>query len=327
MTAQGEGRKPLKLVTWTTGAQAPRVGALVNDEVVDLTASGDPALQTMLGLIRAGKPGLEAAADAANTGPRIAVDGVRFLSPVPVPESIRDFLSFEQHVVQALDMRRRVDSAAAPDPEAEAERLKDHPRFQIPDVFYKQPLYYKGNRFSCIGDGEDVVCPSYSRLLDYELEMAAWIGRKGRDISVEDAGEYIFGYSIFNDMTARDAQGIEMPGQLGPAKSKDFDTANVFGPCIVTADALDVSNLTMVARINGQEVSRNTSGERLWSFEDAIAHVSASETIHPGEVFGSGTVGGGCGLERWEFLRPGDVIELEIEGIGTLRNRVVMVSS
>jgi 2-keto-4-pentenoate hydratase/2-oxohepta-3-ene-1,7-dioic acid hydratase in catechol pathway len=278
----------------------------------------------MLALMRAGQDGLDAARAEIQTGPRLAQAGVQLLSPVPVPESIRDFLSFEQHVVQALDARRRVDAAAAPDPEAEAERLREHPRFQIPDVFYKQPLYYKGNRFSCIGDNEQVIFPSYSRLLDFELEMAAWIGRKGRDIQKEEASNYIFGYSIFNDMTARDAQGIEMPGQLGPAKSKDFDTANVLGPCIVTADALDVSNLTMIARINGQEVSRNTSGERLWSFEDAIAHVSASETIYPGEVFGSGTVGGGCGLERWQFLEPGDVIELEIEGIGTLRNQVVM---
>ena len=313
----------MKLVTWTTGEREPRLGVLVDDEVVDLTASGEPVLSSMLDLMRAGGLGLEAAASAAESGPRTALAGVRLLSPVPVPESIRDFLSFEQHVIQALDMRRRVDAAAAPDPEVEAERLRDHPRFQIPDVFYKQPLYYKGNRFACIGDGDDVVCPSYSRLLDYELEMAAWIGRKGRDISREDARDYIFGYSIFNDMTARDAQGVEMPGQLGPAKSKDFDTANVLGPCIVTADALDDSNLTMIARINGQEVSRNTSGERLWTFEDAIEHVSKSETIHPGEMFGSGTVGGGCGLERWEFLSPGDVIELEIEGIGVLRNRLV----
>ena len=134
---------------------------------------------------------------------------------------------------------------------------------------------------------------------------------------------YIFGYSIFNDVSARDTQGIEMPGQLGPAKSKDFDTGNVLGPCIVTADELDMTDLAMVVRINGQEVSRNSSRERLWTFEDAIVHVSAGETIHPGEVFGSGTVGGGSGLERWDFLKPGDVIELEVEGIGTLRNRVV----
>jgi 2-keto-4-pentenoate hydratase/2-oxohepta-3-ene-1,7-dioic acid hydratase in catechol pathway len=313
----------MKLATWRVKDGAPRLGAVVDDEIADLTASGEPVLASMLELMRAGQDGLSIAKAAVTTAPRTSLDRVRLMSPIPTPESLRDFLSFERHVVQALDARRIVDAAGAPDPEAEAERLRSHPRFQIPDVFYKQPIYYKGNRFACVGHDDDVVWPSFSGLLDYELEMAAWIGRRGRDIPKEEASAYIFGYSIFNDMTARDTQGVEMPGQLGPAKSKDFDTANVLGPWIVTADELDVSDVAMVVRINGQEVSRSSSKERLWSFEDAIAHVSASETIYPGEVFGSGTVGSGSGLERWDFLKPGDVIELEIEGIGTLRNRVV----
>jgi 2-keto-4-pentenoate hydratase/2-oxohepta-3-ene-1,7-dioic acid hydratase in catechol pathway len=313
----------MKLATWQTDGTEPRLGAVLGDEIADLTDSGVPALASMLDLMRSGDEGLAAARAAVDPAPRTPLDRVRLMSPIPVPESLRDFLSFERHVVQALDARRVVDAAGAPDPEAEAERLRSHPRFQIPEVFYKQPIYYKGNRFACVGHDDDVVWPSFSRLLDYELEMAAWIGRRGRDIPKEEASSYIFGYSIFNDMTARDTQGVEMPGQLGPAKSKDFDTANVLGPWIVTADEIDVSDLAMVVRINGQEVSRSSSLERLWSFEDAIAHVSASETIYPGEVFGSGTVGSGSGLERWDFLEVGDVIELEIEGIGTLRNRVV----
>jgi len=313
----------MKLATWRTDSEPPRLGALLGDEIADLTATGEPALTSMLELMRAGEVGLAAAKAAVEAAPRTPLDRVRLMSPIPRPESLRDFLSFERHVVQALDALRIVAAAESPDPEAEAERLRSHPRFQIPDVFYKQPIYYKGNRFACIGDGDDVIWPSYSNLMDYELEMAAWIGRTGRDIPKEEASSYIFGYSIFNDMSARDAQGVEQPGQLGPAKSKDFDTANVLGPWIVTADELDVSDLAMIARINGQEVSRSSSKERLWSFEDAIAHVSASETIYPGEVFGSGTVGSGSGLERWDFLSPGDVIELEIEGIGTLRNRIV----
>ncbi len=313
----------MKLVTWRTGSSEPRLGAIDGDEIADLTASGEPALASMLGLMRSGPDGLAAASNSFASAPRLPRSAVRLCCPVPIPESVRDFLSFEQHVVQALDARRVVDSAKADDPAAEAERLRSDPRFQIPNVFYQQPIYYKGNRFTCIGDGEDIEWPAFSDLLDYELELAAWIGRKGRDIPKEEASQYIFGYSIFNDVTARDTQGIEMAGQLGPAKGKDFDTGNVLGPCIVTADELDVSDLVMIVRINGQEISRNTTRERLWSFEDAIAHVSAGETIYPGEVFGSGTVGGGCGLERWEFLSPGDVIEFEVEGIGTLTNRVV----
>jgi 2-keto-4-pentenoate hydratase/2-oxohepta-3-ene-1,7-dioic acid hydratase in catechol pathway len=199
----------------------------------------------------------------------------------------------------------------------------DDPRFQIPPVFYEQPIYYKANRFACIGTGQDIVWPGYAQMLDYELEMACWIGRRGRDIPEERAHEHIFGYSVFNDVTARDAQMTEMAGQLGPAKGKDFDTANVLGPCIVTADELDVSDLAMITRINGEEVARGTTASRTWTFPQVIAHVSQSETLHPGEVLGSGTVGWGCGLERGALLEPGDLIELEIEGIGTLSNRIV----
>jgi 2-keto-4-pentenoate hydratase/2-oxohepta-3-ene-1,7-dioic acid hydratase in catechol pathway len=313
----------MKLVTWTTGEDEPRLGALVDDEVADLSANAEPALTSMLSLMRAGESGLAAAGAQMDSAPRVPRAAVQLLCPVPVPESIRDFLSYEQHVIRALDARRRVDAARADDPEAEAERLKSHPRFQIPDVFYQRPIYYKGNRFTCIGDGQDIIWPAYSNLLDYELELAAWIGREGCDVAVEDASAYIFGYSIFNDVSARDTQGIEMVGQLGPAKSKDFNTGNVLGPCIVTADEIDISDLALTVRINGQEVSRASTKERLWTFEDAIAYVSASETIFPGEVFGSGTVGGGSGLERWDFLQPGDTIEFEVEGIGTLTNRVV----
>ena len=114
-----------------------------------------------------------------------------------------------------------------------------------------------------------------------------------------------------------------MAGGLGPAKGKDFDTGNIIGPCIVTKDEIDPYNLTMIARVNGEEWSRGSSSTIHWTFEDLIAHVSRSETLHPGEFFGSGTVGGGCGLEQEKYLSPGDVIELEVEGIGILRNRII----
>jgi 2-keto-4-pentenoate hydratase/2-oxohepta-3-ene-1,7-dioic acid hydratase in catechol pathway len=125
-------------------------------------------------------------------------------------------------------------------------------------------------------------------------------------------------------VSARDAQATEMEGQLGPAKGKDFDTGNVLGPWLVTADEIgDPYDLTMVARVNGEEWSRGHSGTMHHRFEDIIAFVSRSETLHPGEILGSGTVGGGCGLELGRFLDPGDVVELEVERIGVLRNRII----
>src|SRR5690606_9352379 len=139
--------------------------------------------------------------------------------------------------------------------------------------------------------------PRYARLLDYELEFGIFIGRRGVDIPRESAGNHIFGYTIFNDMSARDAQGKEMEGQLGPAKGKDFDTGNVLGPCLVTADEIsDPYDLTMIARVNGEEWSRGSTRSMGWKFEDLIAWVSQSETLYPGEFLGSGTVGTGCGL-------------------------------
>jgi 2-keto-4-pentenoate hydratase/2-oxohepta-3-ene-1,7-dioic acid hydratase in catechol pathway len=115
-----------------------------------------------------------------------------------------------------------------------------------------------------------------------------------------------------------------MGGMLGPAKGKDFDTANVMGPCLVTADELgDPYDLTMIARVNGEEWGRGNTRDMRWQFEDVIAHISRSETLHPGEFLGSGTVGNGCGLEQLRYLKPDDVVELEVEGIGVLRSRIV----
>ena len=176
---------------------------------------------------------------------------------------------------------------------------------------------------SVTGTDEDVVWPRYSYALDYELELAAVIGKRGVDISRDRAREHIFGYTIFNDVSARDYQMREMAGSLGPAKGKDFDTGNILGPCIVTADEIDPYSLTMIARVNGEQLSRGSSSTMHHRFEDCIAHVSQSETLYPGEVICSGTVGGGCGLEHGRLLSSGDTIELEIEKIGILRNRIV----
>src|SRR5690606_22676236 len=164
---------------------------------------------------------------------------------------------------------------------------------------------------------------AFSKALDFELEFGCYIGRKGKDIKRENAREHIFGYTIFNDISARDAQAKEMSGMLGPAKGKDFDTANVMGPCLVTADELgDPYDLNSVARVNGEEWGRGNTRDMRWQCEDVIAHISQSETLHVGEFRGSGTVGNGCGLEQLRYLKPGDVVELEIDGIGKLTTQV-----
>jgi 2-keto-4-pentenoate hydratase/2-oxohepta-3-ene-1,7-dioic acid hydratase in catechol pathway len=160
--------------------------------------------------------------------------------------------------------------------------------------------------------------------MDFELEFAAVIGIAGRDIRPENALDHVFGYTVFNDFSARDEQFRAMAGKLGPGKGKDFDNANALGPCIVTSDEIgDPYSLNMTARVNGEEWSNGHTSSMFHRFEQVIAHISRSETIHPGEVLGSGTVGTGCGLEQNRYLQSGDVVELEIERIGVLRNRVL----
>ena len=166
--------------------------------------------------------------------------------------------------------------------------------------------------------------PHYTKRFDYELEWGIFIGTRGADISASAARDHIAGYVVFNDFSARDIQMAEMRGRLGPAKGKDFDTGNAIGPWLVTPDELpDPYALTMTARVNGAEWSRGSTRDMHWSFEEIIAYISRAETLFPGDFIGSGTVGGGCGLELGVFLERGDEVELEVEGIGRLRNRVV----
>jgi 2-keto-4-pentenoate hydratase/2-oxohepta-3-ene-1,7-dioic acid hydratase in catechol pathway len=182
------------------------------------------------------------------------------------------------------------------------------------------PIYYKGNHRSVIGPGATVEWPSFTKKLDYECEIAAVVGRQGRDLSVRDAQGAIFGYTLMNDWSARDIQAREMQGWLGPAKGKDFATS--LGPGIVTADELDISQVQLQARVDGEVWSKGSLDGMRWSFGEMIAHVSRGEDVYPGDVYGSGTFGGGCGLDQGRFLEPGQVVELEATGIGVLRNRV-----
>lgn len=229
-----------------------------------------------------------------------APDEVRLLAPLPDPPSVRDFYAFEQHVKKGFERRNE----------------------PMPREWYEFPAYYKSDHRNIIGTDADVRWPSFTEKFDYELELAAVIGKRGSDIPAAEAAPYIAGFMVMNDFSARDIQRSEMRVRLGPAKGKDWCAA--FGPYLVTADEIgDPYNLEMTARVNGEEWSRGNSGSIYWKFEQMIEFLSRDDTIYPGDVIGSGTVGTGCGLELDRWVKRGDVMELEIEKIGVLRNRVV----
>jgi 2-keto-4-pentenoate hydratase/2-oxohepta-3-ene-1,7-dioic acid hydratase in catechol pathway len=273
----------MRLVTYDAGA-GPRVGALEDGAVLDLGFTGD-----MVAFIAAGAP----------AGERTPVDGARLLAPLR-PRSLRDFLAFEGHLQNVLPRLGR----------------------PIPDEWYETPAYYKGMPDTVIGPDEEIPWPAWTDHLDHELELAAVIGREARDVAPADAAACIFGYTIWNDMSARDVQTRELPVGMGPGKAKDWDGSNVLGPCLVTADELDAADLAMRVRVNGELWGEDTSAHMHHTFADMVAYASRSQTLRPGEVLGSGTAAGGSGLELGRRLAPGDVVELEIEGIGVLRNRI-----
>lgn len=309
----------MKLVTFNLrGEERQRIGAVLDEggDVCEFPASAAPQFGSMLALIDAGERGLEEARGVLSKRENIHEAGaVRLLAPVPEPRQMRDALCFEKHLRQARANRHLFGFEGFP---------RDPAKVDVPAVWYEQPIYYKANRFSVVGPEVDVIVPRGETRFDYELELGVFLSRRGKDIRPEDAYDHIFGYCIFNDFTARTAQLREMTGQLGPAKGKDFDTGNAMGPWLVTADEVpDPHDLTMVARINGEEWSRGNSGEMHHKFPAVLAHISSDETLYAGEFIGSGTVGSGCGLELGRFLKHGDVVELEIEGLGILRNRVV----
>lgn len=227
-------------------------------------------------------------------------DEVKLKSPLPNPTSLRDFYTFEQHVKKAFELRGE----------------------PVPPEWYEMPVYYKGSHQSIIGPEDEVIWPSFTEKFDYELELACVIGKKGKNIPEERAADYIAGFTVMNDFSARDIQKKEMRIRLGPAKGKDFATA--LGPVLVTPDEIGNPHpLKMTARINGEVWSEGNSEKMHYTFVQMIAFASKEETLHPGDVLGSGTVGGGCGLELDRWVKPRDVIELEVEKIGILRNRVV----
>ena len=309
----------MKLLTFEHNGSR-HIGALLADSttISDFTASepSAPHFRDMLSLIDAGADASAEACDLVERPKiRLSYSAVRLLAPVPEPRQMRDFLCFEKHLRQARANRYLFGIG---------DKAMDPANVEVPAIWYEQPIYYKCNRFSVIGSDQDVRWPRYCKMLDYELEFGVFLGAGGKNIRREDAHKHVFGYCIFNDFSARDAQMREMQGQLGPAKGKDFDTGNVLGPWLVTADEIpDPYSLAMIARVNGEEWSRGNSAEMNHKFEDILVHASSEETLHPGEFFGSGTVGNGCGLELGRFLKPDDIVELEVERLGVLRNRVI----
>jgi 2-keto-4-pentenoate hydratase/2-oxohepta-3-ene-1,7-dioic acid hydratase in catechol pathway len=273
----------MKFVTYDAG-NGPRVGMLENGGVVDIGFDGD-----MVAFIEARAP----------VRGHIRVENARLLAPLR-PRSLRDFLAFEGHMHNALTRLGR----------------------PIPDEWYTVPAYYKGLPDTVIGPEAEIPWPPYTNQLDHELELAAVIGLAGKDIRKADAASHIFGYTIWNDVSARDVQRREVPIGMGPAKAKDWDGSNVLGPCIVTADELDAGHLTMRVRVNGETWGEDTSQHMHHTFADMIAYASQAQYLYPGEVFGSGTAATGSGLELDRWLKEGDVVELEIEGIGVLCNRI-----
>jgi 2-keto-4-pentenoate hydratase/2-oxohepta-3-ene-1,7-dioic acid hydratase in catechol pathway len=301
----------MKLATFIGRNDAPAVGVVdtARGAVLDLAAAG-ATFADMLALIDAGEAGLAEARRLAAAWPReaeIPLAGLRLLAPL-LPRQMRDCLVFEGHLKNGMAQREK----------------RTGVKETIPEVWYRQPIYYKCNRFSVAGPDATVVWPKYSQLMDFELELACVIGRTAKDIAREHALEHIFGFTIFNDFSARDAQFAEMAGRLGPAKGKDFDGGNVLGPWIVTLDEIgDPHALNMEVRVNGERWGGGNSASMHHKFPDILAHISDSETLYAGEVIGSGTVGTGSGNEMGRNLKSGDVVELEIEKIGVLRNRVV----
>jgi 2-keto-4-pentenoate hydratase/2-oxohepta-3-ene-1,7-dioic acid hydratase in catechol pathway len=273
----------MRYVTYAAAA-GPRVGVLDGDQVRDAGFDGD-----MIAFIAAGAP----------LGATEAVPGARLLAPLR-PRSLRDFLAFEGHLKNAYARLGR----------------------DIPAEWYEVPAYYKGMPDTVIGPDAEVPWPAWTDKLDHELELAAVIGAGGRDIAVDDAPAAIFGYTIWNDLSARDVQARELPVGMGPGKAKDWDGSNVLGPCIATPDELDLTGARMQVRVNGEVWGEDTPASMHHSFADMIAYVSRGQTLHAGEVLGSGTAAGGSGLELDRWLQAGDVVELEIDGIGVLRNRI-----
>jgi 2-keto-4-pentenoate hydratase/2-oxohepta-3-ene-1,7-dioic acid hydratase in catechol pathway len=275
-----------------------------------------PTGTSVLDLVRGGLPAALDAGRSALYAPSVPLAEVRLRAPL-APPTIRDFVAFEEHVE---GVRRSIDGVLGVVPE-----------------WYEAPTFYFTNPYGVTGPYDDVPVPPGSKLLDFECEVAVVVGRDGSSLTPAQARDHIFGYTVMNDWSARDLQRREMKVNLGPAKGKD--SATTLGPCLVTADELapyldddGFLALEMTVTVNGACIGHDLLSNMGWPFEELISYASRGTWVRAGDVLGSGTCGnGGCLAELWGRrgridpppLQPGDVVEMTVEGIGTIRNQVV----
>src|SRR5579883_714226 len=299
----------MKLVTYDVGV-GPRAGVIVEDQVVDVSAllGARRTLRDVRALLELGEDALERVRESLRkAAPRVALDGVRLRAPVLQPPTVRDFFAFESHA--SGDGTR-----------------------QLADAWYRLPIFYFSNPLRIFGPDDEVPYPSASNRLDYELELGCVIGREGSNVREKDALDHIAGFTIFNDWSARDLQYDEMAGRLGPAKGKDAATS--LGPWLVTTDEMEPYlrdgrlQVRCSLRVNGEQWMDSHGGGMHHTWGSFVERASRDSRIAPGDVFGSGTVSGGTIGEAIRkgyparYLEPGDLVEMEVEGIGVLRNRV-----
>lgn len=306
---QGAGNI-MRWVTYRDETGGDRVGRVIDDLIHAL----DPDLR-LLDLLGDDGETLARAGEMAARDPHdvVALPGTTLRPPIPLPPSIRDFYAFEQHA-RAGRASRGLD--------------------MVPE-WYEIPVFYFTNPAALIGATDPVRIPPGCTLLDYEVEVAAVVGRRCTDVSPKEAGRHIVGFTILNDWSARDLQRKEMAVSLGPAKGKDF--ATTLGPWLVTPDELapfrkgTAYDLTMTARVNGVEWSRGNLADLYWSFEEMLSFASRGAIVQAGDIIGSGTCATGCigelsqthGIDRYPFLKAGDRVEVAVDRLGSLSSEVV----
>ncbi|MGE0349199.1 fumarylacetoacetate hydrolase family protein [Hydrogenophaga sp.] len=306
----------------------PRLGALhgPDDDVIDLAAAdaGTGVFESIRSLMASEVRGLDMAHEVLYTAiregrltPRAEV---QLLSPIGKPTLIRDFATMETHMRNYLMLRAVERSRTVVDPPAYIASERAAGRLDMPRNWLTVYQHHIGNPLNTMGPDDVLTRPVGVKELDYELELAAVVGQSARSVSVEEAAGHIFGYTLMNDFTARDIQRIE--GKAA-GKSKDFDGSYSIGPCIVTRDEFKRwPKVKLRSRLNGQLQAEDSTSSMRLSFEQLLSYISQSCTIHPGEILASGTFAMGCGYEVGRFLEDGDIVEIEADGIGTLRNQV-----
>lgn len=295
--------KSMKLVTFTKGKNDCQIGALIGDQILDLNLASKGKLpKDMLLLIEGGETLLNVVKELIQkpeSSTLYSTREVKIKAPILNPPSLKDFFAFEEHA------------------KAGAKRRNEN----LASEWYEMPAYYKGNHREIYGPEDEIPWPFYTRKLDFECEIACVIGKKGKNISEAEAKNYIFGYMIFNDFSARDIQKKEMMLRMGPGKGKDF--ANAFGPYLVTCDEVDpIKDFSMKVYVNKELWSEGHFKNQYWGFPLMVSYVSQEETLYPGDILGSGTFYRGCGLDLDRWIQPGATIELEVPSLGTLRNKV-----